>query len=201
MFRRDQVRCNYCPDTVQIIEDFQAGDMICSGCGLVIVDRVIDVGAEWRTFSNDTMLNKSRVGAEENLLYDGMDLSTMIGQTGTSSAIVYTESGERKYRNKKFLNSSQRSMVSGFKEISEMAEKLNTTRPVIECGQAIFKKIQTKHALRGRSNESIAAACLYLAYRKNSVPRTFKEICAVAKANKRDIGKCYKVCNDGLFVE
>ena len=27
--------------------------MICSMCGLVVGDRVIDVGSEWRTFSND----------------------------------------------------------------------------------------------------------------------------------------------------
>ena len=25
----------------------------CSECGLVVGDRVIDVGSEWRTFSND----------------------------------------------------------------------------------------------------------------------------------------------------
>lgn len=191
MFRKDQIKCNYCPDTVQLIEDYQAGDLICSGCGLVIGDRVIDVGAEWRTFSNDTLLNKSRVGAEENILYDGMDLVTVVGATNSSMAC--DESGERKYRNKKYLTSSQRTLVCGFKEIAEMAEKLNTTRPVIESGQLIFKKIQTKQALKGRSNEAIAAACLYVAYRKNCVPRTFKEICAVSKASKRDIGKCYKV--------
>lgn len=191
MFRKDKICCNYCPDGVRLIEDCQAGDLVCSGCGLVIGDRVVDVGAEWRTFSNDTMLNKSRVGAEENILYDGMDLATVIGST--SSSVAYDENGERKYRNKKYLSSSQRTLVCGFKEIAEMAEKLNTTRPVIESGQLIFKKIQTKQALKGRSNEAIAAACLYVAYRKDSVPRTFKEICAVSKASKRDIGKCYKV--------
>ena len=72
----------------------------------MIGDRVIDVGAEWRTFTNDALMNKSRVGAEESLLYDGMDLSTMVGQQlGPSAAAVsYDEAtGERKYRNKKFF--------------------------------------------------------------------------------------------------
>lgn len=190
--RKEQLLCKYCPPETSLVEDFQAGDLICSGCGLVMGDRVIDVGAEWRTFSNDTLLNKSRVGAEESVLYDGMDLSTMVGQSGPSP-VAYDETGERKYRNKKFLSSTQRTLVSGFKEIAEMGEKLNATRPVIEGGQLIFKKIQSKQALKGRSNEAIGAACLYVAYRNAAVPRTFKEICAVAKANKRDIGKCYKV--------
>ena len=27
--------------------------MVCPACGLVVGDRTIDVGSEWRTFSND----------------------------------------------------------------------------------------------------------------------------------------------------
>ena len=100
--RKEQLSCKYCPTTTRLVEDLQAGDLVCTGCGLVCGDRIIDVGAEWRTFSNDTLLSKSRVGAEENVLYDGIDLSTMIGQTGASS-VAYDEGGERKYRNKKFL--------------------------------------------------------------------------------------------------
>ena len=122
-------------------------------------------------------------------------MSTMVGASGPTSicTAAYDHNGERKYRNKKYLSSSKRSLVSGFKEIAEMGEKLNSTRPVVEAAQLIFKQIQTKHALRGRSNESIAAACLYLSYRQNGVPRTFKEICAVTKAHLSDICKCFKV--------
>ena len=47
--------------------------------------------------------------------------------------------------------------------------------------------------MRGRSNEAIAAACLYIACRQEGVPRTFKEIVAVSTVNKRDIGRCFKI--------
>ena len=47
-----RVQCPSHPDA-QLIEDHRAGDMICSACGLVVGDRVIDVGSEWRTFSNE----------------------------------------------------------------------------------------------------------------------------------------------------
>lgn len=60
--------------------------MICSECGLVVGDRVIDVGSEWRTFSNEKAgVDPSRVGGPENPLLGGGDLSTMIGP-GTGSA-------------------------------------------------------------------------------------------------------------------
>lgn len=37
------VRCVYHPDA-HLAEDYRAGDMICTECGLVVGDRVIDVG-------------------------------------------------------------------------------------------------------------------------------------------------------------
>ena len=47
-------------------------------------------------------------------------------------------------------------------------------------------------AIRGRSYQSIYAACLYVACRQESMPRTFKEICAVLpEASKKDIGRCF----------
>lgn len=45
----------------------------------------------------------------------------------------------------------------------------------------------------GRSNDAIASACLYIACRQEGVPRTFKEICAVSKISKREIGRCFKL--------
>lgn len=47
--------------------------------------------------------------------------------------------------------------------------------------------------LKGRSNDAIASACLYIACRQEGVPRTFKEICAVSKISKKEIGRCFKL--------
>lgn len=42
--------------------------------------RVIDVGSEWRTFSNEKSgVDPSRVGGPENPLLGGSDLTTIIG--------------------------------------------------------------------------------------------------------------------------
>lgn len=81
----NKVVCYAHPDS-PLIEDYRAGDMICSECGLVVGDRVIDVGSEWRTFSNEKSgVDPSRVGGPENPLLSGGDLSTMIS-AGTGAA-------------------------------------------------------------------------------------------------------------------
>lgn len=72
--------CCYAHPDAPLIEDYRAGDQICSECGLVVGDRVIDVGSEWRTFSNEKSgVDPSRVGGPENPLLNGSDLTTMIG--------------------------------------------------------------------------------------------------------------------------
>lgn len=61
-------------------------------CGFVFSgDRVIDVGSEWRTFSNDKATkDPSRVGDTQNPLLSDGDLSTMIGKV-TLQTLNFTE--------------------------------------------------------------------------------------------------------------
>lgn len=43
-------------------------------------------------------------------------------------------------------------------------------------------------SVKGRSNDAKASACLFIACRQEAVPRTFKEICAVSRVSKKEIG-------------
>lgn len=185
------VCCKYHPDAI-LVEDYHAGDMICPECGMVVGDRVIDVGSEWRTFSNDKdSKDASRVGAAENALLDGGDLSTMIGPS--QGAASFDENGKPLYRNRQQMSSSDRTLLSAFKEISQMADRLNLPRMIADRGNTLFKQVHDTKALKGRGNDGIASACLYIACRQEGVPRTFKEICAVSRVSKRDIGRVFKL--------
>lgn len=188
---KDRVVCNAHPDAV-LIEDYRAGDMICSECGLVVGDRVIDVGSEWRTFSNEKAgVDPSRVGGPENPLLSGGDLSTMIGP-GTGSA-SFDAFGSSKYQNRRTMSSSDRALITAFREISSMADRINLPKTIVDRANNLFKQVHDGKSLKGRSNDAKAAACLYIACRQEGVPRTFKEICAVSRVSKKEIGKCFKL--------
>ena len=58
---------------------------------------------------------------------------------------------------------------------------------------ALFKQVHEEKHLKGRANDAVAAACLYIACRQEEVPRSFKEICAVSRHPKKEIGKCFKL--------
>merc|ERR1712025_1113590 len=189
--RGTNVRCQYHPDAI-LVEDYHAGDMICPECGMVVGDRVIDVGSEWRTFSNDKdSKDASRVGAAENALLDGGDLSTMIGPS--QGAASFDADGKPLYRNRQQMSSSDRTLLNAFKEISQMADRLNLPRMIADRGNTLFKQVHDTKALKGRGNDGIASACLYIACRQEGVPRTFKEIVAISTVSKKDIGRCFKL--------
>ncbi|BFZ20288.1 hypothetical protein BsWGS_23327 [Bradybaena similaris] len=184
--------CREHPDAI-LVEDYHAGDMICPMCGLVVGDRVIDVGSEWRTFSNekDTKDN-SRVGAAENPLFDGGDMSTMIA-TGTASESMKDEFGKPLYKNRRAVSSSDRALITAYREIAQMADRLNLPKMLVDRASTLFKQVNDSKALKGRSNDAIVSACMYIACRQDGVPRTFKEICAVSKVSKKEIGRVFKL--------
>ena len=113
-----RVACKFHPDA-NLIEDYRAGDQICSECGLVVGDRVIDVGSEWRTFSNDQGgEDKSRVGGPENTLLGSCDLSTMIGPGRMGGGAQGFSNSSTMYNNRNSSNrasTSDRTLLNAFR--------------------------------------------------------------------------------------
>ncbi|RDD45380.1 Transcription initiation factor IIB [Trichoplax sp. H2] len=186
-----QIRCPRHPQA-NLIEDYSAGDIVCPECGLVVGDRIIDVGSEWRTFSNEkARSDPSRVGASENPLLNGSDLTTVIGKSPSGSA-AYDVDGNALYRNRSAMNGTDRSLVNAFQEIATMADRINLPKTIVDRAKVLFKQGYELKSLKGRSNDALASASLYIACRQEGVPRTFKEICAVSKISKKEIGRCFK---------
>jgi len=186
-----KVACKFHPDA-PLIEDYRAGDQICSECGLVVGDRVIDVGSEWRTFSNEKCgEDKSRVGGAENTLLGSSDLSTLIGPSRGGSS--FSSDCNALYNNRRSVSSSDRTLINAFRTISNMSDRINLPRTIIDRANNLFKMVSDGKNLKGRANDAIAAACLYIACRQEGVPRTFKEIVAVSTVSKKEIGRCFKL--------
>lgn len=175
---RSTVSCSRHPEA-SLIEDHRAGDMICSMCGLVVGDRVVDVGSEWRTFS-DSNSDPSRVGAAENPLLEN-DLSTTIGRsTGTE------------YHNRNATNNTNRTLMAAYRDINEIADRVGLPRIITDEASSFFKRVHEQRRLRNRSRLAIASACIYIACRIQGAARSFKELSSISGVLSRDIAKCYK---------
>lgn len=79
VIQNNRIYCYLHPEA-NLIDDYVSGDIICPLCGLVVVDRVIDIFIDSRDYSHeDQRLVRSCVGSPENyLLHSHSNLSTYI---------------------------------------------------------------------------------------------------------------------------
>ncbi|CAJ0579574.1 unnamed protein product, partial [Mesorhabditis spiculigera] len=180
-----------CPNHpgVALIEDARAGDIICPECGLVVSERAIDVSTEWRSFSNDHKGgDPSRVGAPENPIMNGSDLHTCIAVNAFSS-----EADQRLYTNqRRSASNADRQLVQVTQILREMCARVHLPTSIELTAASTFKRVYDTGSLRAKNVEAQAAACLYIACRREQVPRTFKEICAISNVSKKVIGRLFK---------
>lgn len=181
----------YPPD---LIERFSEGDIVCGSCGLVLSDRVVDTRSEWRTFSNDDQNgdDPSRVGDAGNPLLDTEDLSTMI-----SYAPENTRVGRELNRaqSKSLVDRKDNALSAAYAKISQMCDGYQLPKIVQDGAKEVYKLVYDERRLRGKQQESIMAAAIFIGCRKASVARTFKEIWALTNVPKKEIGKVFKIMN------
>jgi len=73
-----------------------------------------------------------------------------------------------------------------------MCDAIGLTKLIADIAKQLYKRVEEEKLLRGKSTESIIAACIFIACRQENVPRTFKEICAITRVPKKEIGRCFK---------
>jgi len=173
--------------------------MLLTVLGLVLGDRIVDTRSEWRTFANDENGDDpSRVGAVADPLLNGSQLDTVIsardGYSGRAKELTRAQ-------NKNSTSKSERNLIAAYKEIGAMAEAIGLPKNVSDIAKQLYKKIEDSKQLKGKTIQSIIAACIFIACRKANVPRTFKEICALTKVPKNEIGRVYKTIEKLLVAD
>jgi len=176
-----------------MIEDSRAGDVICSECGLVIGERLVDVGTEWRNFSDDNgRSDQNRVGTAENLLFSTGDMTTMFWG--------HDEDDRRMQKMQQRINVSanERTLREGFSVIREIGDKMHLVESIQDQAKKVFKDMTESKVLVGKNANVRAAACCLYACRQMKVPRTVKEISdAAGLSMSMDlVSKCFTLIRD-----
>lgn len=185
------MQCRYHP-RAELLDDYHAGDVVCSECGLVVADRVIDVSSEWRTFNdNGESKDMSRVGRAENSLFDGGDdLYTRMQEYAAKSCTAASSAAIQVPRFKK--SSAEKAMCHSLGFMKTVSDRMNLSADVTENAAHLYKSVQGKITMKGKNKEAMMASCLYIECRRKNVSRTFSEFCAATGVAKYLIGRTFK---------
>jgi len=184
------VRCRECKeDPPNIVEEFSSGDLVCGSCGLILGDKIIDTRSEWRTFATDDGNNDdpSRVGEAANPLLNGNQLETTVSFDGGAKARDLNRAQNRNNTNK-----GDRQLLEAYKQIGSLCDAWSMSKIVADTAKHLYKLVHDKNAFRGKSNEVVISGCIFISCRQNNVPRTFREIFALTRVSKREIGRIFK---------
>jgi transcription initiation factor TFIIB len=186
-------RCPECGST-DLTYDDQRGEIICNECGLIIEEKMVDTGQDLGG-QFDKADKKGRGGAPMSLQKFDKGLTTNVGEI---SDIYRLEAGQtRKFlRLKKWQErvstSIERNLRLAMAELRRVASFLNLPSVVREESSRVYNFVLQRGLVRGRSMESVIAACIYAACRSYNIPRTLDEIAGASDVERKEIGRTYR---------
>ena len=186
-------RCPEC-GSIHLTHDDQKGEIICNDCGLLIEEKMVDTGQDIGG-QFDKSEKKGRGGAPLSIQKFDKGLTTNVGEI---SDIYKLESGQtRKFLRLKrwqerVSTSIERNLRLAMAELRRVASFLNLPSVVRDESAGVYNFVLQRGLVRGRSMESVIAACIYAACRSYNIPRTLDEIEAASDVPRKEIGRTYR---------
>ena len=186
-------RCPEC-ESINLVHDDQVGEIICRDCGLLIEEKMVDTGQD-AGGQFDKSEKKGRGGAPISRQKFDQGLTTNVGEI---SDIYRLESGQtRKFlRLKKWQErvstSIERNLRLAMAELRRVSSFLTLPSVVRDEAARVYQFVIQRGLVRGRSMESVIAACIYAACRSYNIPRTLDEIATASDVARKEIGRTYR---------
>ena len=158
------------------------GETICSDCGYVASEKMIDPGAEWVNHSDGN--DRSRVGAPTTLTLSDKGLSTEIRRSDLTSggARKHGMSGKalRDWRRRQRIDQRSKTRDSRSRNLATAMQFIRDRGdlpPQIEQEAAsLYRHSVERGLVTGRSIRGVTAACVYIAAREAKIPRKIEDI-------------------------
>ncbi|KAF7999472.1 hypothetical protein HF325_006148 [Metschnikowia pulcherrima] len=96
-------------------------------------------------------------------------------------------------QSKSLVDKKDNALAAAYAKISQMCDGYQLPKIVQDGAKEVYKLVYEEKPLRGKSQESIMAAAIFIGCRKAKVARTFKEIWALTNVPKKEIGKVFKI--------
>jgi transcription initiation factor TFIIB len=190
-----------------LVTDSSRGEILCSRCGMVIMDKVEDT-TEQRSHTLEDYNNNTRTGIASALSIHDKGLSTIIGNTDRdasgnfiSSYMKSTFNRLRTWDSRSRTNSQERNLRIAFVVLATAKSKLDISDVIIERAAYLYRKAINKNITRGRTITGMILSALYVSCREANMPRTLQEIADVGNISFKNLSRHYRVLVKALDLQ
>lgn len=170
------MRCLSCSSSA-VLYDHTRGEYVCTRCGLVILERALEPGPEWRRRPGET-LERADPTAVVDVTQHDLGLGSRFGMPRDVSP-----SWRASVRRLRELQ--QRSRVGGWKdrsirealvELDKLCEELALPKGIKAEVSVSYRRARAKRITAGRDLRQVLAALVFITCRVRGLPRTEDEI-------------------------
>lgn len=202
---------NECPecDSNAVVADEVRGELVCRACGCILKNGLIDTGAEWSAYPNSESEELSRVGSPlTELLHDRGMTTTIHWQDADASGTALSARKQQQVQRLRtwqerirVTGAGERNLQLALTEITRMASALGLPESTRKAASVIYREALDADLLKGWSIEGVATGCLYIACRKERIPRSLDEFETVSRVERTEIGRSYRNLASELDIE
>lgn len=199
-------KCPVCGSTKLVVNT--NGELVCDECGAVISEAAPDMGKEWRAFSQEEWERRSRTGEPVRPGATAGSFTTVIDVRDIGRLKISAEGKKRLYgmnilqiRNR-LSTSRERSIARAEAILERICSALRLPENVKEEAYAIYRRASELGVIRGRTLESMVAAAIYAAARKQGLPLEIKTLAQyMSRPNRRTLTKDYRLLVEKLGLK
>ena len=193
--------CSICGSN-QIITDAESGETICSKCGQVLLDKILETQPEPQNFPESYgSNNRSRTGMSTSLARHDMGLSTIIGRTDRDASGQKIDPLMRSTMERlktwdmrtQTHTPTDRNLKQAFFQLGVLKDKLGLSDTVVEKTAYIYRKAQQRMLIRGRTISGILSAAICISCRELGTPRTLKDISVGSNVRLKEVARSYRL--------
>lgn len=171
-----------------LLDDFSNGIIVCTSCGVINDDQIIDEAAEW-SFGADEAASggkdPARCGMPVNPFFEKSGCSTIIGGPSHKNFFM------KKLHAQMSMDYVERSRYHMFVKIGRMCETLSPS--VLETVKHYYVKMANEKLSRGNVRLGLIACCIFYACKKDKVTRSIKEVSAMCEIEPSVFNNAHKI--------
>ncbi len=179
------------------ITDSERGEMVCGGCGLILMQKMSDMSHESNGHTTEDFIKLARTGPATSLTMHDRGLSTVIGMNKDSTGKAI--SAKTKYEFNRLRIWDQRSkaknsatLSKAFTLLNAMKTKLGVSHNIVETAAYIYRKAANAKLITGRTTTSLVSAALYIACRENNIPRTLDDVANAGNVERSVLSRDFR---------
>jgi transcription initiation factor TFIIB len=175
-----------CPECrSSLVDDMQKGEIICSGCGIVVDDQIADSGPETISSNLEDKMKLARATGQTTYSQHDLGITTEISISSkdfSGKTINHEVANQmnhlRKWQQRVRVSTpKERRLANVLAKMGETCETLNLSKNVLETTSMIYRNLDGHIDVKGKSVACITAATVYMACKQCNVVRSLEEIC------------------------